>query len=471
MGKFDLARLTEVDPSLLDTVERTNKPMGLPAAKAKLAAYNHGKPLGEQAIDQTAGDLDNLDQPNPLPDVFFQLLKEMRTRFKDFAAIDGSATGFAEGYYANPAPGINEVLKYFKFDPSTVSVTTGSSGRAVISNLMAALDRGTNNAKTSTDGRKALIQGPLSWPGYSAIAEDLHSTVVTYNIGFDPESPFGITRNNVIASNLKMGESLDRVSLITPIIPDNPSGNTSVDFESIHELAQWASRENAHVLIDAFYFYVSQDPHALTTFFSELRDNLPSDELKSRISLLIGTTKGFGTDPRFAMAINLSPDNPLLKTAGIIAANRSNYATRQAALIAATAFSFPGGPNKAMGERYNKLRGNHDRLQDILAKYEIAGPENSGSFYLTPVLLDEKGESLIRNSDGNPSCNPEDTMNVMLQCGIGIASPELWRPWRNDSVSGVMPRLSFATTWANLEKIDQAFDRLRNSVVKSTIKR
>ncbi len=469
MGKLDLSRLPEFDPTFQRTLKCGRATMDLPQSKAALLAHNRtqaerGHP---GAIDQTAGDLDNLDQPNPLPTDFFAHRVDVRGHCRpSFAPVRGSPTGFAEGYYPNPASAVKAINHYLGLNDDEVTVHSASSGRAVISNVMAA--RATALKALCPQGRFALIHGPFAWPGYAAELANLSVQTDAFCTPLSSRVGFGMTADAVRESIIEIRRNgYNGISMIVPIVPDNPTGTLAMDPQEIIKLAEIADEQDTFVFLDWFYHYVAEVGKESTIGWSELNKNLPP-ELRKRLLLLLGTTKGFGADSRYAEAVQLAPKQELLLRAGIIGGTRSTYATREAALLATTAFSFPGGPQKAMGGRYTKLRDNQRLLKKALDQHGIAAPERSGSYYSTAVLADSEGVPFVLDRRGEPSTNPHDTMNVLRQAGIGVASPDLWRPYENGSLSGATVRLSFATTQADLARMNEGFARLTSRTLKST---
>ena len=246
-----------------------------------------------------------------------------------------------------------------------------------------------------------------------------------------------------------------------PILPSNPTG-VGMERTELARFIEAAAAADLPVMIDAFYSPLVPEGHAEAVPLGWLERELAPEAL-AYLGVLVGETKVTSSQNKTGTMIWLAPKghddiaNVVIETALTRMRAINGYPRPQDALVAYALHTFPGGVHAAMGPRYEALDATRRAMRAACDEYDLPF-SIGGSFYGTAALVDEDGQSLIRDGDGHPLTDPRQVSELLInEFGLVGAPGGMFTPAPEGAS---MVRLTAAVTLEDVEKVGGIFGRL-----------
>ncbi len=440
---------------------------GLPTLPDLKKIAQERRAAGHEVIDQSAGDIDDVGQP--LAESFVAWIDEARAHLLDqghtqFARTTGDAYGFP-GKYQQQFPAVTETLaRSWGLTGDGFRAVQTISGRTVIDLALRGLIRRAEEAGKS--GRFALLLDPLAWSGYKPLAADLDLTLV--HAPAVPEHGLASSVEGLRAAlDFARAQDLTPIAAV-PILPSNPTG-VGMARQELALYVEQAANADLPVLIDAFYSPLDPAGHASAVPLGYLERQLAPEAL-GYLGVIVGETKVTSSQNKTGTVLWMTPamsagsasiGDLVVDTALKRLRTTNAYPRPNEALVAYALHTFPGGIHEAMGQRYRALDETRAAMRRACDEHGLP-LAIGGSFYGTVALVDERGESLIRDDNGVPLSDPRQICELLINryglvgapAGMFSSAPE----------ANKMVRLTAAVTLADMEKVQAIFARMIDEV-------
>ncbi|MDP2624699.1 MAG: aminotransferase class I/II-fold pyridoxal phosphate-dependent enzyme [Candidatus Peregrinibacteria bacterium] len=391
---------------------------------------------GREVIDQSAGCISLVDQPlNP---EFLAWILEYRGKFKEGGPDSPLVFPYnMKGIYTHDQNYDLEYPRMLGVVAEDIGITTPYeatstvAGRAALGGAFFGWQQENNrrNLEEGTDKKAAIILPPLAWSGYEPLAK-----MMGFELIYAPAvSERGLNETN---EGLEAGITLAKAKGFRPIAAisinsSNPTGETTDPAETKKEVGTCAE-ERMSFFMDGFYSPIARKGQKETLGLEALQAELTPKEL-SVVQVLVGETKVTDSQKKTAQLFNLAPDghnekaHRLMGDAITFKKTYNLYARPDEALTAAALHSFPGGIHEAMGPRYQSLEAARQAMRTrVGALIPLVGAD---SFYSTVAMVDEKGETLVRDTEGRPVTDPKKASATLVdRFGLVQAPGGLFRP-------------------------------------------
>ena len=430
------------------------RPMpGLPTLPDLKKIARDRRAAGQEVIDQSAGDIADVNQP--LSDEFVAWVDEARDRLladghSEFRREPGTPYGFP-GNYIQQFPFVTaELARSWGIRDTPYEVIQTISGRTVIDLAMRGLIA--RAEATGKSGRRALILDPMAWSGYRPLAAELDLALVHAPV----VSGHGL---NSTGEGLKEALAFARSQDLVPIgaitvMPSNPTG-VGMTREELTEWVGTAADADLPALIDAFYSPLARQGHRAVVPMDHLERDLPP-EVMAYLGLIVGETKVTSSQNKTGTVYWMAPDGHAEMAETIIEAGKKRmratnaYPRPNEALVAYALHTFPQGIHAAMGPRYEALEGTRVAMRKVFDTHGL--PMTIGDFfYGTAALVDSDGVTLIRDAEGRPVSDPREVCETMInRHGLVGAPGGMFSPAPE---ALAMVRLTAAVTLADVDKV------------------
>ncbi len=425
---------------------------GLPTLPDLKKLARDRRAAGHEVIDQSAGDIDDVDQP--LSDEFLRWIPEARAHLVSdgntaFRATDGDAYGFPGNYIQQFGAVTAALARSWGWSGPVASLQT-LSGRSILDfalrGLLArAADRGAR-------GRPAVILDPLAWSGYGPLTADLG--IVRVNAPAVAGHGLAASEAGLRAAlDFCAARELDPIAAI-PILPSNPTG-VGMAADELVAFVRTAAAVDLPVMVDAFYSPLAPEGHAAAVGVATLERELTPEAL-SLLGTVVGETKVTSSQNKTGSLIWAAPEGHRSVADRVVgvAAKRMRttnaYPRPQEALVAYALHTFPGGIHAAMGPRYEALNAARTAMRS--AADELGLPLSiGGSFYGTLAMVDESGEGLVRDSDGRPLTEPRAVSEALTTRFGLVGAPG--GMFSSAPEAGKMVRLTAAVTLDDVARV------------------
>ncbi len=432
---------------------------GLPTLPDLKKMARDRRAAGLPVIDQSAGDIDDVGQPLH-PDLPAWIAETRARLVAGGAAELRPTTGDAYGYpgnYQQQYPAVLAILAQSWGITGPVLAMHTVSGRAVLDCAFRGLI-----ALAKTRGLLepyAIALDPLAWSGYQPLAADLGLELVHLP---------AVEGHGLAASALGLTEARRFASArgrtvigALPVVPSNPSG-TGLSADNLAALAETAAAARVPLLIDGFYSPLDPAGHANCVPMAELHGRL-APEVLGNIGLVVGETKVASSQNKTASLFWCAPSgqdaiaravlhqaNERLKTTNL-------YPRPQEAVVAAALHTFPGGVQAAMGPRYLALDGARQAMHSVCDRLGIP-LSIGGSFYGTAALVDNDGNSLLRDESGRPLADARSVIAALVtRYGLVGAPGGMFSPAPEATL---LVRLTAAVTLTDVERVGEILETL-----------
>jgi hypothetical protein len=452
-----MARFVSSSPGLQEPLRAHLDPT-LPTLPDLKKRARDRRAAGLVAVDQSAGDIDDVGQP--LHPDFPAWVEQTRQRLvsagqRELRPTSGDAYGYP-GHYQQQYPAVVEILAdSWGLGPHQAVQTV--SGRNALDLAMRGLVSWAR--AQGRPGPHALVLDPLAWPGYLPLAEDLGLAL----IHAPAHGGLAATADGVReAAHAARAQGLDPIAAL-PIVPSNPSG-VGLDSDTLCQIVQLAEREAMLVLLDAFYSPLSPGGHASAVPVADLRARL-SPELLGRIGVLVGETKVTSSQNKTSTLFWLAPAGEDRIARIVIGAalerlkTTNTYPRPQEAVVAAALHTFPGGLQAAMGPRFQALDAARNAMAAVADSRGLP-LSIGGSFYGTLGLVDAQGQGLLRDADGRPLTRPKEILEALAgRYGLIGAPGGLFSPAPEASL---LVRLTAAVSLEDIGRLDEILGALQD---------
>ena len=280
---------------------------------------------------------------------------------------------------------------------------------------------------------------------------------------------FGLTAEGLEESISFIEQAGDHPLFAYTIVPSNPSGERTPN-EKLLELALKCYEKRVSLVIDVFYLAIS--PEGLgNSPIPYLRQNLPP-EAWANVVIIEGDTKAVGFPRTSSVMMSVDPRGPALRVDGkTITKNNfladqfqrrkaavNSYPDPTSALGSFALHTYPNGIHEAMGPRYAMLESSRGLFRERVA--QIVPVVGDNTLYSAVALVDENGDSLVKDRDGRPVTDTETVgKRLLLDYQLAIAPMALFR----DGAPGTLVRATAATTTENVQRFIGILERLRSS--------
>jgi len=433
---------------------------GLPTLPDLKKLARDRRAAGQEVIDQSAGDIDDVGQP--LAEAFLDWIEEARSELiasghVELRRTSGDAYGFP-GNYQQQYPAVTAALaRSWGVAATPFRAVQTVSGRTAIDLALRGLIK---RAEPIGQGKqRALVLDPLAWSGYQPLAADLGLAVV--------HAP-AVEGQGLAASVAGLRAALDFAAhhklvpiAAAPILPSNPTG-LGLEREELKKLVELAAENELPVMIDAFYSPLAPEGHAEAVPLAFLERELAPEAL-GYLGVIVGETKVTSSQNKTGTLIWLAPTkNDAVARAVVGEAARRLRATNcyprpQEALVAHALHTFPEGVHAAMGPRYRALDATRAAMRSACDAHGLP-LAIGGSFYGTVALVDADGESLIRDRDGAPLSDPLQISELLISRFGLVGAPG--GMFSSAPEANKMARLTAAVTLEEVEKVRGIFERM-----------
>jgi aspartate/methionine/tyrosine aminotransferase len=456
-----MRRFVERSPGLREPRIAERIP-GLPTLPDLKKMAREQREAGREVIDQSAGDIDDVGQP--LSEEFIAWIEQARLTLlaeghQAFRATEGDAYGYP-GNYQQQYPVVTETLaKSWGIKRTPFRAMQTLSGRNAIDFALRGLIRRARDEGKS--GKFALILDPLAWSGYRPLAADLglamlHSPAV-------PEHGLANSAEGLRAAlDFAQSQELTPIAAI-PILPSNPTG-VGMAQEELLSFIEHAAAADLPVMIDAFYSPLAPEGHAEAVPLSYLERKLTRAAL-GYLGLIVGETKVTSSQNKTGSLLWMAPEradaiaHSVVDAAATRMRTTNSYPRPREALVAYALHTFPDGIKAAMGPRYRALDATRVAMKQ--ACDELALPlAIGGSFYGTVALVDESGESLIRDEAGAPVTDPRQVGKILVDRFGLVGAPG--GMFSSAPEAGKMVRLTAAVTLEDIKKVSAIFGSMKH---------
>lgn len=371
---------------------------------------------GHEVVDQSAGDIDDVGQP--LSPKFVDWINQARDQlitegYGNFARTKSDAYGFP-GAYIQQYPVVRDALaRSWGMNSIPYHAIQTISGRTLLDFAMRGLmARAEQAGKT---GKYALIVEALAWSGYQPLAAELGLTLVQ-----SPALPeHGLSAS---AEGLKAAVEFAQAQGLTPIgslviLPSNPTG-AGIERQELQRYIEAAAEADVPVVIDAFYSPLAPEGHDQAVPMAWLEKSVAPEAL-AYLGLVVGETKVTSSQNKTGTLFWYAP-NGHDSNAGVIVkkamrrmSTTNAYPRPNEALVAYALHTFPDGVKAAMGPRYEALHECRLSMRRICDELNLP-LSIGGSFYGTAALVNDSGETLVRDTDGRPMLDARDVASTLI---------------------------------------------------------
>jgi aspartate/methionine/tyrosine aminotransferase len=382
---------------------------------------------GEEVIDQSAGDIDALNQP--LSPDFLAYVEEYRNTAKDekgnplFPRAEGEVGEWPANYQRAYPEAIKLLGRSWGIEKTPFLGIQTVSGRNALDLMFRGL-LARAKTKKGSDKEPALILDPFAWSGYGPLARDLGikliNTPATEGLTQSPEAL-------IEALEYARQQGLNPVGTVL-VTPSNPTG-LGMPKENLKALAEAAAEADIPLLVDAFYSPLDPKGHDEAVNLAYLENVLPPEVLKY-ISMLVGETKVTSSQKKTGTLINLAPEghDEIAKILYKIALKRISttnaYPRPDEVATAMALHTYPGGIHDAMGPRWTALEETRKAIRELCD--DLGLPLSIGeSFYALIALVDPEGNGLVRDEEGAPVDDPKEIIDTLIRRFGLVGAPGL----------------------------------------------
>ncbi len=451
-------RFIERSPGLREPRLAVKVP-GLPTLPDLKSLAQARRAEGKQVIDQSAGDIDDVGQP--LAPDFVAWLEEARDELVQqgqgaFRRTANDAHGYPGNYQRQYPVVVDRLAQSWGLAGDWRGMHTVSGRNALDFAMRGLLARA---AAAGHSDPPALIVDPLAWSGYGPLAADLGIALV--------HAPCVEGRGlRASAEGVREAIAFCKASGLAPVgvIPILPSNPTGVGLEPTDLLAlvEAAAAADVPVLVDAFYSPLAPEGHAKAVPMGWLQQQLAPEAL-GYLGVLVGETKVTSSQNKTGTLLWCTPPghrtiaDAVVGTAFRRLSTTNSYPRPHAALVAWALHSFPAGVHAAMGPRYEALNATREAMRE--AADSLGLPLSiGGSFYGTVALVDDEGQSLIRDDEGRPVQDPRAVSGILIErFGLVGAPGGMFSPAPE---ANTMVRLTAAVTLEDVRRVRAIFAQM-----------
>jgi aspartate/methionine/tyrosine aminotransferase len=307
----------------------------------------------------------------------------------------------------------------------------------------------------------ALILDPLAWSGYRPLAADLGLAMV--HAPAIPEHGLSNSAEGLEAAlEFARSQELTPIAVI-PILPSNPTG-VGMARDELLRFVEHAADADLPVMIDAFYSPLAPEGHDEAVPLGFLEQRLAPEAL-GYLGVIVGETKVTSSQNKTGTLLWMAPEqadtvaNEVVETALTRMRTTNSYPRPREALVAYALHTFPDGIQAAMGPRYRALDATRSAMKQACDDQGLP-LAIGGSFYGTVALVDESGESLIRDDGGNPVTDPRLVGKILVDRFGLVGAPG--GMFSSAPEAGKMVRLTAAVTLDDIEKVSSIFRSMRH---------
>jgi len=411
-----MRRFVALSPGLQDPRRSVHDPR-LPTLPDLKMIARERRAAGHDVIDQSAGDIDDVGEP--LADAFSEWVEETRDRlvgegYGYFARTPGNPFGFPANYQQQ-FPVVTEALaRSWGVQRTPCEALQTLSGRTVIDYALRGLV-----ARARAAGKEppyVVLLDPFAWSGYRPLAADLDLSLI--HGPARPDRGLATSAESLAAAlELSEAEGLTAIGAV-PILPSNPTG-VGLELAELGRLVETAAEADVPVVVDAFYSPIAPEGHAEAIPLSGLERELAPEAL-GYLGIIVGETKVTSSQNKTGSLLWMAPAGRDEVAQRVLAEARrrmratNGYPRAQEALVAYALHTFPDGIHAAMGPRYRALEAARVAMREAFD--ELGLPLSvGGSFYGTAALVDDTGETLVRDADGRPLTDPRAVSATLIE--------------------------------------------------------